>query len=79
MQNINPFSSLAESLKPVNTAKALAAVSGISEGTLGYWRSMGIGPKFTKVGRSILYGKEDILQYFAQHRVGSTAEAKSTK
>ena len=79
MQDINPFSSLAESLKPVNTAKALSAVSGISEGTLGYWRSMGIGPKFTKVGRSILYGKEDILQYFAQHRVGSTAEAKAAR
>lgn len=79
MQDNNPFLSLSESLKPVSTAKALATVSGISEGTLGYWRSMGIGPKFTKVGRSILYSKEDILAYFAQHRVSSTAEAKASK
>lgn len=62
----DPFSALERSLKPMNTTKDIAA-TGISEGTLGYWRSMGIGPKFVKVGRTVLYPKETILDYFRTH------------
>lgn len=60
------FSALERSLKPMNTTKDIAAM-GISEGTLGYWRSMGVGPKFVKVGRTVLYPKETILDYFRTH------------
>lgn len=60
------FSALERSLKPMNTTKDIAA-TGISEGTLGYWRSMGVGPKFVKVGRTVLYPKETILDYFRTH------------
>ena len=60
------FSALERSLKPMNTTKDIAA-TGISEGTLGYWRSMGVGPKFVKVGRTVLYPKETILEYFRTH------------
>ena len=62
----DPFSAPERSLKPMNTTKDIAA-TGISEGTLGYWRSMGIGPKFVKVGRTVLYPKETILDYFRTH------------
>ena len=47
---------------------------GISEGTLAYWRSMGIGPKFVKVGRTVLYPREALIAYFADHVYQSTAE-----
>lgn len=60
------FSALERSLKPMNTTKDIDA-TGISEGTLGYWRSMGVGPKFVKVGRTVFYPKETILDYFRTH------------
>ena len=69
----DPFSALERSLKPMNTTKDIAA-TGISEGTLGYWRSMGIGPKFVKVGRVVMYPKEQMIAYFAQHLYQCTAE-----
>lgn len=69
------FDSLQDTLKPMNTTKDVAA-TGISEGTLGYWRSMGIGPKFVKVGRSVLYPKETILEYFRTHVYQSTSEVR---
>ena len=47
---------------------------GIKEGTLAYWRSAGIGPKFVKVGRTVMYPKEQMIAYFAQHLYQCTAE-----
>ena len=60
------FDALERSLKPMNTDKDVAA-TGISEGTLGYWRSMGVGPKFVKVGCTVLYPKETVPAYFRTH------------
>ena len=67
------FGALHDSLKPMNTAKDVADI-GISEGTLAYWRSMGIGPKVVKVGRTVLYPREALIAYFADHVYQSTAE-----
>lgn len=39
-----------------------------------YWRSAGIGPKFVKVGRIVMYPKEQMIAYFAQHLYQCTAE-----
>ena len=47
---------------------------GIKEGTLAYWRSAGIGPKFVKVGRIVMYPKEQMIAYFAQHLYQCTCE-----
>ena len=38
------------------------------------WRSAGIGPKFVKVGRIVMYPKEQMIAYFAQHLYQCTAE-----
>lgn len=46
----------------------------ISVRTLANWRSMGIGPKFTKVGGRILYPVHEVVEWEAQRTVGGTAE-----
>lgn len=58
MDDKEVFAALAAALKPMNTTKDIADNCGIKEGTLAYWRSAGIGPKFVKVGRIVMYPKE---------------------
>jgi DNA-binding transcriptional MerR regulator len=71
-----PFTELDERLKPINSPKAVSDLTGIPIGTLGYWRSAGIGPKYSKVGKMILYAKEDVLNYLKSHRQQSTTDVK---
>lgn len=74
MEDDTTFASLAAALKPMNTTKDIADNCGIKENTLAYWRSMGIGPKFVKVGRTVMYPKEPMLDYFREHLYQCTAE-----
>lgn len=74
MDDKEVFAALAAALKPMNTTKDIADNCGIKEGTLAYWRSAGIGPKFVKVGRIVMYPKEQMIAYFAQHLYQRTAE-----
>lgn len=74
MDDKEVFAALAAALKPMNTTKDIADNCGIKEGTLAYWRSAGIGPKFVKVGRTVMYPKEQMIAYFAQHLYQCTAE-----
>lgn len=67
------FAALEAVLKPMNTPKDVAEC-GITERTLAYWRTMGLGPKFVKVGRSVLYPKEELVSYFREHLYQSTSE-----
>lgn len=69
------FQSLADMLKPMNTTKDLAKC-GISEGTLAYWRSQGIGPRFVKVGRHVLYPREEVIAYMKSKLRQRTDEVK---
>jgi hypothetical protein len=57
-----------------NKVRVFAALAAAKEGTLAYWRSAGIGPKFVKVGRIVMYPKEQMIAYFAQHLYQCTAE-----
>lgn len=74
MDDKEVFAALAAALKPMNITKDIADNCGIKEGTLAYWRSAGIGPKFVKVGRTVMYPKEQMIAYFAQHLYQCTAE-----
>lgn len=74
MDDKEVFAALAAALKPMNTTKDIADNCGIKEGTLAYWRSAGIGPKFVKVGRTVMYPKEQMIAYFAQHLYQCTTE-----
>ena len=62
---VRVFAALAAALKPMNTTKDIADRCGIKEGT---------GPKFVKVGRIVMYPKEQMIAYFAQHLYQCTAE-----
>lgn len=62
MEDDGAFASLAAALKPMNTTKDIADRCGIKESTLAHWRSDGIGPKFVKVGRTVMYPKEPMIE-----------------
>ena len=68
MNNEEVFAALAAALKPMNTTKDIADNCGIKEGTLAYWRSAGIGPKFVKVGRIVMYPKEQMIAYIKEEK-----------
>lgn len=74
MEDDRAFASLEAVLKPMNTTKDIAVNCGIKEGTLAYWRSAGIGPKFVRVGRVVMYPKEPMLDYFRRHLYQGTSE-----
>lgn len=74
MEDDTTFAALAEVLKPMNTTKDIADRCGIKESTLAYWRGAGIGPKFVKVGRTVMYPKEPMIAYFKEHLYQSTCE-----
>lgn len=42
-----------------------AAVLRLSPGTLTVWRSLGRGPRYTKLGDRVLYSEKDIADYVA--------------
>ena len=64
---MNPLSPL------LGTADA-APLAGVAPKTLENWRTMGIGPRFIKAGRKVLYDPADLLVWRDQNRFGSTSE-----
>ena len=40
----------------------------IPEGTLRYWRKVGLGPAWVKLEGSIRYSQQDILEYIRRNR-----------
>lgn len=67
------YASLAAVLKPLNSAKELAELSGMSEARLSEWRTQGIGPTYVKIGRRVMYPKEALLDYLRDHTVHTAA------
>lgn len=51
------------------TTEQLAALLHISERTVKQWRSDGIGPKWRRVGRRILYKRSDVERWFDSQSV----------
>jgi Helix-turn-helix domain len=58
------------------TQADLADLFGISQRKLERDRHIGAGIPFVKVGRRVLYRREDILAFLEENRFVSTAEAK---
>lgn len=54
------------------TIDELAARWNLHPGTLCNWRVKGTGPKYTKVGRTILYSVADVEAYEKQNEKRST-------
>lgn len=50
------------------TAKQLSPILGIPEGTLRYWRNVGLGPVWHKLEGSIRYDVRDVEAYVESSR-----------
>jgi predicted site-specific integrase-resolvase len=50
------------------TSKQVASMLNIPEGTLRYWRNIGIGPVWHKLEGSIRYDDRDVEAYVASSR-----------
>ena len=61
-------------MNPLPTKEAAPKI-GVSPGTLDNWRVKGLGPKFIKAGRRVLYDPADIEAWKAANRFQSTSEA----
>jgi DNA-binding transcriptional MerR regulator len=50
------------------TAKAVSEMLSVPEGTIRYWRHVGLGPTWVKLEGSIRYAEEDVLEYIRRNR-----------
>ena len=50
------------------TTKSVSDLLSVPEGTLRYWRKVGLGPVWIKLEGSIRYAEKDVLQYIEQRR-----------
>jgi DNA-binding transcriptional MerR regulator len=50
------------------TTKSLAEMISVTEGTVRYWRKVGLGPAWIKLEGSIRYAEEDVLEYIDRNR-----------
>lgn len=49
-------------------SKAVAEVLAVPEGTLRYWRKIGVGPRWIKLEGSIRYDLADVVEYIERGR-----------
>ena len=52
----------------LHTTRAVAEMLTVPEGTLRYWRKVGLGPAWVKLEGSIRYTEEDVLGYIERNR-----------
>lgn len=57
------------------TTAELAAVTRSPESTVRYWRHVGSGPTFTRVGRRVLYDRAVVMRWLAARSATTTGEA----
>jgi hypothetical protein len=50
------------------SSREAARMLGLPEGTLRYWRCIGSGPAWVKLGRRTLYSVEDLVEFIARGR-----------
>jgi len=56
------------------TAAEAAAVLRLGPQTLARWRMRGCGPRYRRVGRNVLYTREDLRAWVDQHAFENTAQ-----
>ncbi len=50
------------------TTKAVSEMLSVPEGTIRYWRKVGLGPPWLKLEGSIRYAQEDVMRYIERNR-----------
>jgi hypothetical protein len=58
----------------MKTNSTLAAELYISVNTLNRWRLEGVGPRYIKAGRRVLYDPNDVTAWLASNRRQSTSQ-----
>jgi hypothetical protein len=61
-------------LSPLLATTDAAPLAGVAPKTLENWRTLGVGPRFIKAGRRVLYDPADLQAWRDQNRFGSTSE-----
>jgi hypothetical protein len=64
----------AAQVDPLWDDEALATFLGTHPRTPANWRTLGRGPKFYRVGKSIRYAPPDVREWLEARKVGSTSE-----
>ena len=54
------------------SSREAARMLGLPEGTLRYWRCIGTGPAWVKLGRRTLYSVKDLVEFIARGRRNSS-------
>ena len=67
-QSPAPNSQLIHKLPKLLTSRTVSEMLSVPEGTLRYWRKVGIGPKWLKLEGSIRYDLADVLAYIDRGR-----------
>ena len=50
------------------TTKGASELLSVPEGTIRYWRKVGLGPPWLKLEGSIRYAQEDVMRYIERNR-----------
>jgi excisionase family DNA binding protein len=61
------------------TVRGAANYLGLSASTLNKLRCTGADPVYFKLGRAVRYDPQDLDQWLAAHRIGSTSQAVAGK
>jgi DNA-binding transcriptional MerR regulator len=55
-------------LQKLLTTKLVSEMLSIPDGTIRYWRKVGLGPAWVKLEGSIRYAEKDVLLYIERNR-----------
>lgn len=62
-------------LPEIATPGEVARASNVNLNTLAYWRHMGTGPRYMKLGRCVRYRRSDVVKFFeSKLRTSTTKE-----
>jgi predicted DNA-binding transcriptional regulator AlpA len=65
-----------QSLETLLDEKELSRLLRVSIGTLRFWRTIGRGPRYRKVGQRVRYAPSDIQEWLSRRPSGGEAAAE---
>lgn len=64
---------------PLLTTAQAAILLNRPEGTLRYWRAIGYGPSYAKLGRGVVYSKRDLQSFLEDNRIIPSVRTEARK
>ncbi len=65
-----------QSLETLLDEKELSRLFHVSIGTLRFWRAIGRGPRYRKVGQLVRYAPSDVKEWLERRPAGGEVEAE---